>query len=106
MTRGDASATGTRDDPTEKTTPAQQDLDNSVTDCTVTRVAQEYRGHPGLLIGFTRGSRIEHNEISHVPCKCSITLNLEVPCHLKKGVQTRRSASAGGGPGTRTPTMA
>ena len=67
MTRGDASATGTRDDPTAKTTPAQQDLDNSVTDCTVTRVAQEYRGHPGLLVGFTRGSRIEHNEISHVP---------------------------------------
>ena len=62
-----AVAIGTRDNPTNKTTPEKQDLWNTVSDCTISKIAQEYRGHPGLLVGFTRGTTLTHNEIAHVP---------------------------------------
>lgn len=57
---------GTRDDPTNKTTDAQ-DLDNTVVDSTISQVSQEYRGHPGILVGFSRGTKILHNEIFDLP---------------------------------------
>ena len=62
-----AVAIGTRSDPTEKTTPSQQEINNTVADCVISRTAAEYRGHPGLSIGFSHGTRIEHNEIFNIP---------------------------------------
>jgi hypothetical protein len=61
-----AVAIGTRDDPTNATLE-QEDLDNAVSDCTISHVAIEYRGAPALLVGYSRRTTIEHNEISHVP---------------------------------------
>lgn len=61
-----AVAIGTRDNPINKTTD-RQDLANTVSDCTIARVAQEYRGHPGILVGFSHGTTLSHNEISYLP---------------------------------------
>jgi hypothetical protein len=61
-----AVAIGTRDNPTNKTDPSVQDLDNTVSDCTVSHAAIEFRGHPALLVGFSRGTTLEHNELSHL----------------------------------------
>jgi hypothetical protein len=82
-----AIAIGTRSGSVATMTASQQDINNTVSDCTITNVAnvsaatvlrpsqksnrhcclQEYRGHPGILIGFSHGTKIEHNEIAHVP---------------------------------------
>jgi hypothetical protein len=63
-----AVAIGTRDNPTNKTKdPSLQELNNAVSDCTVTHAAVEYRGHPALLVGFSRGTTLEHNELSMLP---------------------------------------
>jgi hypothetical protein len=61
-----AVAIGTRDDPTNKTDPSMQDLDNTVSDCTVSHAAVEFRGHPALLVGFSRRTTLEHNELSYL----------------------------------------
>eukprot|EP01052_Picozoa_sp_SAG31_P039389 SAG31_NODE_5455_length_2527_cov_1.923394_1_plen_696_part_00 len=44
-----------------------QDLDNEVADCVIFLVALEYRGAPALLVLYSRGTRILHNEIHSVP---------------------------------------
>ena len=44
-----------------------QDVDNEVADCTIHHVALEYRGAPALLVLYSRGTRILHNEIHSVP---------------------------------------
>ena len=44
-----------------------QDLSNEVSDCTISNVALEYRGAPAILILYSRGTRILHNEIFSVP---------------------------------------
>ena len=44
-----------------------QDLSNEISDCTIHRVALEYRGAPAVLVLYSRGTRILHNEIHHVP---------------------------------------
>ena len=43
------------------------DYGNEVSDCTIRRVAQEYRGAPAILIGLTHSTRVLHNEIALVP---------------------------------------
>eukprot|EP01051_Picozoa_sp_SAG22_P006578 SAG22_NODE_435_length_10524_cov_8.503789_6_plen_823_part_00 len=61
-----AVAIGARSDPT--TMPvAQRDINNTVADCTIAHVSAEYRGHPGLLVGFSHGTLIEHNELAFLP---------------------------------------
>lgn len=62
-----AVAIGTRGNPTNRSSPAQQDTSNTVADCTITHVAREYRGHPALLVGFSRRTTLIHNAISMVP---------------------------------------
>jgi hypothetical protein len=42
-------------------------VNNTVSDCTVHHVSVEFRGHPGLLIGFSHGTLIEHNELAFLP---------------------------------------
>jgi hypothetical protein len=65
-----AVAIGTRDNPTNKTA-STQDLDNTVADCTVSHAAVEFRGHPALLVGFSRRTTLEHNELSHIRASVS-----------------------------------
>jgi hypothetical protein len=62
-----AVAIGTRGNPTNRSALAQQDKDNTVHDCSISHVAREYRGHPALLVGFSRHTTLAHNEISMVP---------------------------------------
>eukprot|EP01052_Picozoa_sp_SAG31_P040079 SAG31_NODE_5715_length_2366_cov_1.956771_1_plen_634_part_00 len=59
---------GTRGDPTlRQADPALQERGNTVADCTIHAVAREYRGHPGLLVGFSHGTTLIHNEIYNIP---------------------------------------
>jgi len=44
-----------------------QEINNTVADCTVSHAAVEFRGHPALLVGFSRGTTLEHNELSQLP---------------------------------------
>ena len=61
-----AVAIGTRSNP--DTLPvAQRDINNTVSDCTILRSAVEFRGHPGLLVGFSHGTLIQHNELAFLP---------------------------------------
>jgi hypothetical protein len=46
---------------------SQQDINNSVSDSVITRVAREFRGSPGVFIGISHGTELIHNEISFVP---------------------------------------
>ena len=50
-----AVAIGTRGNPTIRGAEHQQDKGNEVSDCSISHVAREYRGHPALLAGFSRG---------------------------------------------------
>ena len=43
------------------------DLDNNVIDSSIHHVAREYRGAPGILVGYTHATSLLHNEISHIP---------------------------------------
>ena len=43
------------------------DWENTVIDCSIHHIAREYRGAPGILVGYTRATSLLHNEISHVP---------------------------------------
>ncbi len=61
-----AVAIGARSNP-ETMPAAQRCINNTVSDCTISHVSAEYRGHPGLLIGFSHGTLIEHNELSFLP---------------------------------------
>lgn len=45
----------------------QTDSSGQVSDCSIRRVAQEYRGAPAILIGLTHSTRVLHNEISFIP---------------------------------------
>ena len=49
------------------TDPAAQDADNAVEDCVVRSVGHEWLGVAGITAFFSRGTRIVHNEVSHVP---------------------------------------
>ena len=62
-----AVAIGTRSGSVASMTEKQFDINNTVSDCTITDVANEYRGHPGILVGFSHGTTIEHNEVAYVP---------------------------------------
>jgi hypothetical protein len=57
---------GTRENPIGVSL-AQQDHNNSVEDCTIVDVANEYRGHPAVIVGFSIGTTLAHNEIAFVP---------------------------------------
>ena len=46
---------------------SQQDINNSVSDSVITRVAREFRGSPGVFIGISHGTELIHNEISFLP---------------------------------------
>lgn len=49
------------------TTAAQQTRDNRIANNLVEYAGQEYYDAPGIYIGFTTRSTVEHNEINHVP---------------------------------------
>ena len=48
-------------------TPSQLTSDNHITNNLIEYIGQEYYDAPGIYIGFTTRSLVEHNEIDHVP---------------------------------------
>ncbi len=49
------------------TSPAQLTSDNQIANNLIEYIGQEYYGAPGIFIGVTTRSLVEHNDISHVP---------------------------------------
>lgn len=49
------------------TTSSQLTKDNSISNNLVEYTGQEFYDAPGIYIGFTTGSLVEHNDIQHVP---------------------------------------
>jgi hypothetical protein len=45
----------------------QVTADNRISNNLITHVGREYRDAAGIYVGFTTRSRVEHNDISHVP---------------------------------------
>ena len=48
-------------------TPSQLTSDNRIANNLIEYIGQEYYDAPGIYVGFTTGSLVEHNEINHVP---------------------------------------
>lgn len=48
-------------------TAAQLTRDNRVSDSVITRIGQEYYDGPGIFVGYTTRTTIEHNSLSHLP---------------------------------------
>ena len=48
-------------------TPSQLTRDNYIANNLIEYIGQEYYDTPGIYIGFTTNSLVEHNEINHVP---------------------------------------
>jgi hypothetical protein len=61
-----AIAIGNRTNPIRPNS-ADWDLENTVIDSSIHHIAREYRGAPGILVGYTRATSLLHNEISFVP---------------------------------------
>jgi hypothetical protein len=61
-----AIAIGNRTNPI-RPNPADWDLENTVVDSHIHHIAREYRGAPGILVGYTRSTSLLHNEIHDVP---------------------------------------
>jgi|EP01047_Picozoa_sp_COSAG01_P064960 hypothetical protein len=47
--------------------PTQQDANNVISDCSISRVATEFHGAPGIAVFYARGTSIVHNEIAQLP---------------------------------------
>jgi hypothetical protein len=41
--------------------------DNTVSDCEIRSVANEFHGAPGIAVFYARGTSLVHNEISMLP---------------------------------------
>jgi len=62
----DVSGSGIQIGSFDEPNVADETLDNTVRDTTVTQAAVEYSGAAGINVGYTQGTVLEHNEVSNL----------------------------------------